>query len=297
MADIDFVKIAWWGKHFGEEPPLVGKSGSGAIFFTGCNLRCVFCQNYQISQQNIGKNYSVDELKSIMLKLQKQGALNVNLVTPTIWAEQIKKAIKKAKKEGFKIPIVWNSNAYEKEELIKGLEGLVDIYLPDFKYGDDGSAFKYSGVKNYVGTARKAIISMRKQVGDLKLFFDSAALRSEYFDKTRRTLSKVEASKEGTAQRGIIVRHLILPNNIENSKKVLKLISEINKDIYISLMNQYEPLNKAKEFPEISRRIKKEEFEEVYDYQLQLGLKNGWVQAMESQETFLPDFEKENPFE
>lgn len=272
MNSVDFIKIAWFGKHFGEEPPLVGNGGSGTIFFTGCNLRCVYCQNYQISQQNLGENYSLKDLTEIMLELQKDGVLNINLVSPTIWAEQIKPVIKEAKNEGLRIPIVWNSNAYESEGLIKSLKGLVDIYLPDFKYGDDDLAFKYSGAKNYVEKAKESIKAMFEQVGNLKL------------------------SEEGIAQKGIIVRHLILPNNVENSKKSLKYISEIDKNIFISLMTQYEPLNEAKKFPEIARRITEEEFEKVYNYQLELGLKNGWVQEMESQKIFLPDFKKENPF-
>ncbi|MCX6764692.1 MAG: radical SAM protein [Candidatus Nealsonbacteria bacterium] len=272
MVQVNFVKIAWAGKHFGEEPPLVGKTGSGAIFFTGCNLRCVYCQNYQISQQNMGRDWSIEELARAMIKLQKEGALNINLVSPTIWAEQIKQAIKKVKKKGLKIPVVWNSNAYESVKLIKNLKGLVDIYLPDFKYGDDALAFKYSGAKNYRELAKETIKEMFLQAGNLKL------------------------SKEGIAQKGIIVRHLILPNNIENSKKVLDCVREINKDIFISLMSQYEPLNKAKDFPEIARRITREEFERVYDYQIGLGLKNGWVQEIGSQNVFLPDFKKENPF-
>lgn len=272
MAQVNFVKIAWAGKHFGEEPPLVGKAGSGAVFFTGCNLKCVYCQNYQISQRNMGNNFSVEELAGIILKLQKDNALNINLVSPTIWAEQIKKAIIKAKKEGLKIPVVWNSNAYESAKLIKSLKGLVDIYLPDFKYGDDKLALKYSGAKNYMERAKETIKEMFLQAGNLKL------------------------SEEGIAKKGIIVRHLILPNSIENSKKVLDYIREINKDIFISLMSQYEPLNKAKDFPEIARRITKEEFESVYNYQMELGLKNGWVQEIGSQSVFLPDFKKENPF-
>lgn len=272
MNPVDFVKIAWFGKHFGEEPPLVGKNGSGTVFFTGCNLRCVFCQNYQISQQNIGENYSIKELVEIMLGLQEEDAVNINLVSPTIWAEQIKQATIGARKQGLKIPIIWNSNAYESEELINGLKGLVDIYLPDFKYGDNELAFEYSGVKNYIEKAKESIKTMFEQVGNLKM------------------------SEEGIAEKGIIVRHLILPNNIENSKKSLKYISGISKDICVSLMTQYEPLNKAKNFPEIARRITREEFEEVYNYQLELGLKNGWVQEMESQNVFLPDFRKENPF-
>lgn len=272
MIAVDFVKIAWVGKHFGEEPPLVGEGGSGTIFFTGCNLRCVYCQNYQISQQNIGEKYNLKELNEMMIRLQKEGASNINLVSPTIWAEQIKEAIKKAKKQGLKIPIVWNSNAYESEKLIKGLKGLVNIYLPDFKYGNNESAFKYSGARNYVEKAKESIEAMFKQVGNLKM------------------------SKERVAQRGIIVRHLILPNNVENSKKALEYIREIDKNIYISLMTQYEPLNKAEDFPEINRRINRQEFEEVYSHQLELGFKNGWVQEMDSSVSFLPDFNKENPF-
>jgi len=272
MVFINFVKIAWVGKHFGEEPPLVGEKGSGTIFFTGCNLRCVYCQNYQISQQNIGEKYEIKDLVKMMIDLQKDSALNINLVSPTIWVEPIKKAIKEARKQGLKIPIIWNSNAYESEELIESLEGLIDIYLPDFKYGDDELAFKYSGAKNYVEKAKKSIKAMFKQVGNLKM------------------------SKERAAKKGIIVRHLILPNNTENSKKVLENILKIDKKIYISLMNQYEPLHKAKDFPEINRRINRQEFEEVYGYQLELGLKNGWVQEMKSSVSLLPDFNKETPF-
>lgn len=272
MNSLNFVKIAWFGKHFGEEPPLVGKKGSGTIFFTGCNLGCVYCQNYQISQQNVGQEYSIQELAKIMLQLQEEGVLNINLVTPTIWAEPIKEAIGGAKKEGLIIPVVWNSNAYESKELIKGLEGLVDIYLPDFKYGDNDLAFKYSGIKNYVEKAKETIKEMREQVGNLKV------------------------SKEGIAKKGIIVRHLILPNNIENSFKALKYIREIDQNIYINLMSQYEPVNRAKDFPEINRNINQKEFEKVFNYLLELGFENGWAQDLESHSLFLPDFTKKKPF-
>lgn len=272
MSSVDFVKIAWFGKHFGEEPPLVGKKGAGTIFFTGCNLRCVYCQNYQISQQNIGKRYGIAELSSIMIGLQNEGALNIDLVTPTIWAKQIRAAIVEAKKEGLNIPVVWNSNAYESAELIGKMEGLVDIYLPDFKYGDDALALKYSGVKNYVQKAKESIREMFSQAGNL------------------------EVSEGLTAKKGVLVRHLILPDNIENSLKALKYISEIDKNICVNLLSQYEPVHKAKDFPEINRTLKKEEFEKVFSYLLELGLENGWVQEMESHASFLPDFTKENPF-
>ena len=272
MSSADSVKIAWFGKHFGEEPPLVGKSGAGGIFFTGCNLRCVYCQNFQISQQNVGKSYSVDELAKIMTGLQKEGAENIDLVTPTIWYKQIKEAIISARSRGLSIPIVWNSNAYESAELIRGMEGLVDVYLPDFKYGNNESAFRYSGAINYVEKAKESIKEMFRQVGNLII------------------------SEEGIAKQGIIVRHLILPNSIENSLKALEYIKEIDKDVYVSLMSQYEPVHKAKDFSEINRRVSKEEFEKVYNYQLELGLEKGWTQEMESPKTFLPDFTKENPF-
>jgi len=306
----NFVKIAWFGLHFGEEPPLVGDKparnaspakhadashtgwhsdaggGAGTIFFTGCNLACVFCQNWQISQKNVGKEYSVKELTEIMLKLQKDGALNIDLVSPTIWAKQIKEAIIEAKKRGLTIPVVWNSNGYEKVEILKEMEGLVDIYLPDFKYGDDDLAFKYSGVKNYVSVAQNAIREMLRQVGNLKINDSPVGLCPR---------------EQGIAKKGIIIRHMILPNNIENSFKVLKYISEIDpngasKNIFVHLMSQYEPVYKAKDFPEVNRNINKKELEKVFDYLTQLGFGNGWVQDLESHAVFLPDFTKENPF-
>jgi putative pyruvate formate lyase activating enzyme len=272
MNIVNYVKIAWFGKHFGEEPPLVGKKGAGTIFFSGCNLRCVYCQNYQISQQNIGKKYTIQELADIMLKLQNQDALNIDLVTPTIWADQIKRAILKAKKQGLSIPIIWNSNAHEEVEMIKRMKGLIDIYLPDFKYGNNDLALKYSNVENYVEKAKESIKEMFHQVGNLKLL------------------------KNKTAKKGLIVRHLVLPDNIENSLKVLGYIKEIDKDIYINLMSQYEPVYKAKKFPEINRNIKKKEFEKIFNYALKLGFKNGWIQDTKNQSMFLPDFTKENPF-
>jgi len=268
----NFVKIAWFGKHFGEEPVLVGKEGAGTIFFTGCNLRCVYCQNYQISQQNIGQKYSIQELVNIMLGLQNDGALNIDLVTPTIWADQIKQAIIKAKKQGLSVPIIWNSNAYEDKEMIKALDGLIDIYLPDFKYGDNDLAFEYSDIKDYVQKAKESIKEMLHQVGNLKL------------------------SQKGIAEKGIIVRHLVLPGNIKNSLKVLEYVKGIDKNIYINLMSQYKPVYKAKDFPEINRNIRRGEFKRIFNYLLKLDIKNGWVQEIQNHTVFLPDFTKKNPF-
>jgi putative pyruvate formate lyase activating enzyme len=269
----NLVNISWFGKHFGEEPPLVGNKGAGTIFFTGCNLHCLYCQNYQISQGFIkGKDYTLTELADIMLDLQKKGAANIDLVTPTVWFKQIKEAILEAKNKGLVIPIVWNSNGYDGLKILKEVEGLVDIYLPDFKYGDNELALKYSGVKNYVETVEESIKEMLRQVGNL------------------------EMDQDGLAKKGVIVRHLILPNNLGNSFKVLDIIKEIDKNIHINLMSQYEPVYKAKDFPEINRPITRKEFGKVFDYLTELGLENGWVQEIESHNDLLPDFNKENPF-
>lgn len=268
----NFVKIAWSGLHFGEEPPLVGAKGAGTIFFTGCNLRCVYCQNYQISQENLGKRYSVAELAGIMLELQNQGALNIDLVSPTIWVNQIKIAIGLARTQGLKLPIVWNSNIYESAAMIKELRGLVDIYLPDFKYGDDDLALKYSGVRNYAATAKAAIREMFNQVGNSRL------------------------SKHGIAEKGVMVRHLILPGCVSSSLKVLKYLKEIDQNICVNLMSQYEPVYKAKDFPEINRNLEPAEYKKVLDYLLELKLDNGYIQELKSHAVFLPDFTKANPF-
>lgn len=267
------IKIAWWGKHFGEEPPLTGneKQGAGGIFFSGCNLRCVFCQNWQISQANLGKEYSVQELTDIMLSLQKQGAINIDLVTPTIWWKEIKQAIILAKKQGLSIPIVWNSNGYESVDILKEMLGFIDIYLPDFKYSNDDLAWRYSKIKNYLKITLAVIIEMYNQVGLLQ-------------------------TKNNLATRGLIVRHLILPQSKENSFGVLNALSKIDKNIHLSLMSQYHPMHEAKLFSEINQPLKKEEFAEVYDYLLDLGFENGWAQDPESQNIFVPDFNRANPF-
>jgi putative pyruvate formate lyase activating enzyme len=269
----NFVKIAWYGKHFGEEPPLIGnsKQGAGGIFFTGCNLKCVFCQNYQISQENLGKQYKIEELTSIMLELQKNNAINIDLITPTIWYKQIKEAIKIAKEKGLNIPIIWNSNAYENVQIIREMKGLIDIYLPDFKYANNNLALKYSGIKDYNEKAIIAIHEMLEQTGELII-------------------------KNNIAKKGIIIRHLILPNNIENSFKVLDEIAKINRNIYVSLMSQYNPIYKANLYPEINRKLYQEEFNKVYNYLLELELNNGWHQELDSSNIFVPDFNKINPF-
>jgi len=262
---MDQVKIAWYGIHEGEEPPLCP---AGGIFFSGCNFRCVFCQNYQISQQGVGKMYSVEALADIMIHLQGEGVTNIDLVTPTLWYRQIKEAIIFARKKGLVLPIVWNSNGYDSLDVLREMEGYVDIYLPDFKYSDDALALKYSGIENYSATATQAIEEMLRQVGNFN-------------------------EKE---KRGVIIRHMVLPNNVENSFGVLKKIASINKNIHVSLMNQYFPMHNAGKYDELTRIVAEDEFEEVYDYLLYLGIENGWVQGEKSQENLIPDFLKENPF-
>ncbi|MDD4901649.1 MAG: radical SAM protein [Patescibacteria group bacterium] len=266
------VKIAWFGLHLGEEPPLVGAKGAGTVFFSGCNLHCVFCQNWQISQENLGKEYSVAELARIMLDLQKQGAANIDLVTPTPWRREIKQAIILAKKDGLRIPIAWNSNAYESAAAIKDLAGLIDIYLPDFKYGDDFAAAKYSRALSYAEVAEKAIREMYRQVGLLKV------------------------DKNGLAEKGLIIRHLILPDNLPNTFSVLEKIALIDKNIHLSLMSQFYPVYRAKDFPELNRQVSREEIEAAEKKKFELGLENGWTQEPDSSEIFLPDFTKLNPF-
>ena len=275
------VKIAWYGKHFGEEPPLVGdpssfpeekRYGAGTIFFSGCNLRCVFCQNYQISQEETGKEYSVRELADIMLGLQEAGAVNLDLVTPTLYWRSLKETITLARDEGLVIPVIWNSNAYERLRIIKEMEGLVDIYLPDFKYVDDELAVKYSNAPNYCRLAEEAIKEMYRQVGNLIV-------------------------ENGIAGKGLIVRHLILPGCIDDSVGVLRKIAGIDKDIYVSLMSQYYPSYRSCEFPEIYRRLTYDEVKYVSEKRMDLGLGNGCTQEIDSGEMFFPDFRKRNPFD
>lgn len=275
-SDLSKVSIAWVGKHFGEEPPLVGNSaqGAGGIFFGGCHMKCVFCQNYQISQGGLeGKRYDPQQLAELMLKLQADGAVNIDLVTPTIWWQQLKLAIPLARKNGLQIPIVWNSNGYEAIELLKNMEGLIEIYLPDFKYGLEEIAWKYSGIHNYPVVALNAIKEMSRQVGNLQL-----------------------DEQTGLATRGVLVRHLILPDNLENSRTALKLLADFDQNLFISLMSQYYPLYDAVNFPEINREVTAGEAEEMIDYLWSLNLQNGWTQEPDSSQQLIPDFTKINPF-
>ena len=258
------IKLALAKLFFYEEPPISGKNGSGTIFFTGCNLKCIFCQNYDISTKNIGKTVSIKRLSEIMLELQNKGAHNINLVTPTIYVPQIIKAIKLAKSNGLSIPIVYNSSGYENIDTIKMLNGYVDIYLPDLKYYNDDLAIKYSSAPNYFLYASKVIDEMIKQVGPCK------------FDKN------------GLIKKGVIVRHLLLPGHLDDSKKIIKHLSSYKDDIYISIMNQYTPIRKL-EYENLNHPVKKDDYYELIDYADNLGINNAFCQEDETvSESFIP---------
>ncbi len=262
------IKIGLVSKHLGEEPCISGEIGSGTIFFSNCNLKCKFCQNYKISNLGSGKEISINELANYFIKHQEDGANNINLVTPTPYVLQIIEALKIAKKRGLTIPVVYNTSGYEKIETLKKLDGYVDIYLPDFKYFDDDLAFNLSGANNYVEVTTKAILEMQRQIPNVVL------------------------DKNGIMKRGIIIRHLILPNHIENSKKVLKWIKEnINENVYVSLMAQYFPTYRAFEEKDINRKLTKEEYKQVENYLYELNIENGYIQDLEdNEEKYVPDF-------
>ena len=262
------IKIGLYSIHNFEEPCISGENGSGTIFFSNCNMNCVYCQNYEISQQGKGKEITIEELADIMIKEQEQDVANINLVTPTSYVPQIIEAIKIARKNGLKVPIVYNTNGYENVETIKALKGYVDIYLPDLKYYENELGENLSKVKNYFSIATKAIQEMIGQVGTPK------------FDEN------------GMIQKGVIIRHLVLPNNIENSKKVLKWIKEnLPNDVYVSIMAQYFPTYKAKEDEKykINRKLTKEEWEEIEQYIEEIDIENGFIQELgEHEEEYVP---------
>lgn len=245
--------ISSYGSHFGEEPPLVGRFGSGTIFFTHCNLKCVYCQNYDISQLGYGEEITAEGLARCMLALQRIGCHNINLVTPTPYVPQILEALLVAVKAGLEIPLVYNCGGYESVETLRILDGVVDIYMPDIKYSDNEMARQYSRVENYFDRCRTALLEMHRQVGDLQI--------DEY----------------GIAQRGLLIRHLVLPNGLAGSQRVLKFIAgELSLDSYLNIMDQYRPTHKAHEYPELNRRITVTEYLEVVEMARGLGLHRGF---------------------
>lgn len=259
------LKIGGYHLHMWEEPIISGKNGSGAIFFSYCNLRCIYCQNYDISIYDNGEEITIDRFANICLELQDMGAENINLVTPSHYIPLIREGLIMAKDKGLNIPIVYNTSGYEKVDSLRLLDGLIDIYLPDFKYYDDNLG-KYSNVNNYFEIADKAIQEMYRQVGSPII-------------------------KKGIMRRGIIVRHLVLPHHSDDSKKVVKyLYDKYGDNIYLSIMNQYTPVRRCK-YLELNDRVSKREYNNLIDYAYDLGIRKCFVQDSESQsESFIPVF-------
>ncbi len=245
----DQALVSSYGPHFGEEAPLVGRRGSGTIFFSYCNLKCIFCQNYTISQLGEGVPVSKEELARIMLSLQEKGCHNVNLVSPTHVVPHILEALELAVEQGLRLPLVYNTGGYDSLETLKLLDGVVDIYMPDMKYSDEKVAEKLSGVKNYPQVNRAAVKEMHRQVGDLEIV-------------------------DGIARRGLLVRHLVLPNNLAGTHEIVRFLAqEISPNTYLNIMAQYHPCYRAYELPELGRPITEEEFIRAQEEALRAGLK------------------------
>ena len=263
------IKAALASVHMWEEPPISGSCGSGTIFFSGCNLRCVFCQNYTISSENSGKTISTERLSQIMLEQQARGVHNINLVTATHFIPSIVKAVQKAKNNGLKIPIVYNTGGYEKVESIKMLEGTVDIYLPDIKYFSSELSLKYSGASDYFSYASEAVLEMYRQTGN-NIYDDNGIMKS-----------------------GVIIRHMIMPSHKEDSYKVLDWIRDnIGTEACVSLLSQYTPAYNAEKYKEINRKLMSLEYTRVIEHFFDIGLKNGFMQEKSSAESkYTPIFD------
>lgn len=265
---LDKVKVARAALHYWEEPCISGEIGSGTVFFSHCTLKCVFCQNYNISQCEWGKEITIERLSAIFLELQEKGALNINLVTPTHYVPQIIEALKIAKSKGLKLPIIYNSSGYEKVETIKLLKGYIDVYLPDIKYFDSKYSSKYSKANSYFELAIEAVKEMVNQVGE------------------------VEFDKDGIIKKGVIIRHLMLPGLLFDSKKIIdNIYKNFGDKVYISIMNQYTPLENVESYPELNRSLNKKHYDTIIDYALNIGVKNGFIQEDGTdKESFIPLF-------
>lgn len=262
------IRVARAALHYWEEPCISGSIGSGTVFFSYCTLKCVFCQNYNISQCSYGKEITIERLAEIFLELQEKRALNINLVTPTHYVPQIIEALKIAKEKGLKLPIIYNSSGYEKVETIKLLKGYIDVYLPDMKYFDTKYSMKYSKARDYFLYAKEAIDEMVNQVGEVK--FDN----------------------NGIIQKGVIIRHLMLPGLLFDSKKIIDYIhSTYGNKVYISIMNQYTPLEHVKIYPELNKPLNQKHYEALIDYAVSIGVENGFIQEEGTdKESFIPLF-------
>ena len=268
------LKVARAALHFWEEPCISGDAGSGAVFFSGCSLHCVFCQNENIANGTVGKEISLERLVDIFLELQEKRANNINLVTPGHFVPQIVKALDQARKEGLTLPVVYNTSSYETVDTIKMLEGYVDIYLPDFKYMSPVLSKKYSHAPDYAEVAKAAIAEMVRQTG--KAVF-------------------VNGDEDNLILSGTIVRDLTLPGCMADSMQILKYLHETYGDmIYISIMNQFTPLSNLEKYPELNRRITDEEYETLVDYAIDIGIENGFIQEGDTaEESFIPAFDCE----
>jgi len=269
------ILLSYAGLHFGEEPPISGTRGSGTVFFAGCNLRCLFCQNYQISQefqQRCTRPLTTDELAAEMLRLQDQGAHNINFVSPSHVVLQMADAIVAARRRGLAVPVVYNSSGYDSVVMLRQIRGLVDIYLPDIKYLENDLGKQFSAVDDYADVIPDVLREMLDQVGHLEL------------------------DDDGVAVRGLLVRHLVLPGCLSNSRKCICFLADLSPEITVSLMSQYSPQHRAGDYPQIDRRLTEEEYDDITDYAIDVGLDNVFVQELESQDHYLPSFERTDPF-
>lgn len=257
--------------HFWEEPCISGETGSGTVFFSGCNLRCVYCQNYEISRGLVAKEITVDDLVRIFYELKAKGANNINLVTPTHYSAEIADAILTAREGGFDLPFVYNCSGYESVETLRMLDGLIDIYLDDFKYMEEEPAGKYSSAPDYPSVAKEALREMHRQCPE-PVF-----------------------NADGMMQRGVIVRHLLLPGFLGNAKAVVEYVyGEYGDSVILSLMNQYTPLDNVKDIPELNRKVTEEEYDELIDFACDLGVENAFIQeGGTAEESFIPAFDFE----
>lgn len=271
-GETEVVRIARAALHYWEEPVICGEKGSGAVFFTGCNLKCIFCQNASVATNEVGREVGVERLAQIFMELQEKGAVNINLVTASHYIPQVAQTIILAREMGLKLPVVYNTSSYEKVETLKLLDGLVDIYLPDMKYMDESLAKMYSKAADYPSVAKEAIAEMYRQVGE------------PVFD-----------GKTGLMQKGMIVRHLVMPQAVKNAKAVLDYLYDTYGDkIFISIMNQYTPMREFRKYPELNRTVTKREYDKVISYALDRGIQNAFIQEGDTaRESFIPAFDLE----
>lgn len=308
------IKAARAALHMWEEPCISGQNGSGTVFFSGCNLGCVFCQNHNIATGKAGIEISIERLAEIFLELQEKGANNINLVTAGHFVPQVVEALKQAKQQGLFLPVVYNTSSYEKVETLRLLEGYVDIYLPDLKYVDSTISNRYSHAADYFTYASAAIAEMVRQVGEPEFVFERAAGKegssAEFLADEKKKISeqqnnmifdaaeyqeRSEAGEFLLMRKGVIVRHLVMPGCVEDSKRVISyLLKTYGNQIFISIMNQYTPLPQCREYPELSRRVTEAEYDAVVDYAIELGIENGFIQEGDvAEESFIPEFDGE----